>query len=290
MASNKGNVLLCADRILDLSQPRIMGVVNVTPDSFSDGGYFLSPDDALRHAESLVSQGADIIDVGGESTRPGAVPVSVSEELDRVMPIVERLRTHGDVIISIDTSKPEVMTAAQLAGAHMINDVMALRRPGALDAAAQGATAVCLMHMLGEPRTMQKSPVYGNVVTEVHAFLEMRVQACLTAGIGLERICVDPGFGFGKSLEHNRQLLRSLAAFLDMYRPLVVGVSRKSMIGQLLGEKEVSRRLYGSISLAGLAVWLGASIVRCHDVAETRDAVTVIAAVRDSRSEVSIVG
>lgn len=283
MALNKGNVLQCADRILDLTQPRIMGVLNVTPDSFSDGGYFISPDIALRHAENLVSQGADIIDVGGESTRPGALPVSVSEELDRVMPIIERLRFNVDVIISIDTSKPEVMTAAQLAGAHMINDVMALRRPGALDAAAHGATAVCLMHMLGEPRTMQQTPVYSNVVTEVHAFLESRMQACLAAGIGIDRICLDPGFGFGKSLEHNQQLLRSLASFLEMKRPLVVGLSRKSMIGKMLGETEVSQRLYGSISLAGLAVWLGASIVRCHDVAETRDAVTVIAAVRDGR-------
>lgn len=287
MALIKGDVLKCADRTLDLTRPHIMGVLNVTPDSFSDGGHFISPDIALRHAENLVAHGADIIDVGGESTRPGALPVPVSEELDRVMPILERLRVNVDAVISIDTSKPEVMTAAQRAGVHMINDVMALQRPGALNAAARGTTAVCLMHMSGEPRTMQHTPIYDNVVTEVHAFLESRMQACFAAGIEMDRICLDPGFGFGKTLEHNLQLLRSLAAFLDLKCPLLVGLSRKSMIGKLLGRTEVSQRLYGSISLAGLAVWLGASIVRCHDVAETRDAVTVIAAVRDGGSDVS---
>lgn len=287
MALKKGDVLKCADRTLDLTRPHIMGVLNVTPDSFSDGGHFMSPDIALRHAENLVAQGADIIDVGGESTRPGALPVPVSEELDRVMPILERLRDRVDAIISIDTSKPEVMTAAQHAGAHMINDVMALRRPGALDAATHGTTAVCLMHMCGEPRTMQQTPIYENVVTEVHEFLESRMRACVASGIEMDRICLDPGFGFGKTLEHNLQLLRSLGTFLDMERPLVVGLSRKSMIGKILGGTAVSQRLYGSISLAGLAVWLGASIVRCHDVAETRDAVAVIAAVRDGSTGVT---
>lgn len=272
--------LICGDRQLDLARPRIMGVLNVTRDSFSDGGLFLTRDAALRHAETLLTQGADIIDVGGESTRPGAYSISASEEIDRVVPIIEALRKDFDVIVSVDTSKADVMSAALRAGAHMINDVMALRSPGALEAVAPYTAAVCLMHMLGEPRTMQQAPVYNHVVEDVITFLDSRLQACLAAGIAQDQLCIDPGFGFGKTLEHNLTLFRHLEEFQKWGCPIMVGISRKSMIGQVLG-KEVSQRLYGSISLAGLAVWLGASIIRCHDVAATRDAVAVIDAVRE---------
>lgn len=271
--------LTCGDRKLDLSRPRIMGVLNVTSDSFSDGGRYLTRDAALRYAEVMVAQGADIVDVGGESTRPGALPVSASEEIDRVAPVIEALRQCVDVVVSVDTSKTEVMTSALQAGAHMINDVLALRATGALETVAQSSAAVCLMHMLGEPRTMQQAPVYNHVVEDVIAFLHTRLQVCEEAGIARDRVCIDPGFGFGKTLDHNLALFRNLEEFQELGCPVVVGVSRKSMIGQILG-KEVPQRLYGSISLAGLAVWLGAAIIRCHDVEATCDAVAVVEAVR----------
>lgn len=275
--------LRCGGRTLVLDRPRMMGILNVTPDSFSDGGDFFSPgrvpDRALARAERMVSDGATIIDIGGESTRPGAVSVSTEEELARVIPVIEGLHARlPDVIISIDTSKPEVMRAAVAAGASMINDVRALRTEGALEAARDLDAAVCLMHLQGEPGTMQQHPSYVDVVAEVRAFLAGRIAACLTAGIAQERLLVDPGFGFGKTLEHNLTLLRRLGEFRSLGVPLLVGLSRKSMIGALTG-KPVGERLYGSIALTALAAWQGAAIVRVHDVAESADALKVCSAV-----------
>ncbi len=275
--------LRCGDRTLDLNRPRMMGILNVTPDSFSDGGDFFSPrhtpDRALARAERMVSDGAAIIDIGGESTRPGANAVSLEEELARVIPVIERLHARlPDVIISIDTSKSEVMRAAVAAGASMINDVWALRAGGALEAACDLDAAICLMHLQGEPRTMQQQPCYVDVVAEVRAFLAGRIAACLAAGIARERLLVDPGFGFGKTLEHNLALLRNLGEFRTLGVPLLVGLSRKSMIGALTG-RPVGERLYGSIALTALAAWQGAAIVRVHDVAETADALKVCSAV-----------
>ncbi|MFP5350210.1 MAG: dihydropteroate synthase [Gammaproteobacteria bacterium] len=263
--------LYCGRRTLDLSRPLVMGILNCTPDSFSDGGVFLARDAALAHARAMVEQGADIIDVGGESTRPGAQPVSTAEEIERVVPVIERLAREIDVPMSIDTSKPEVMRAACAAGASFINDVQALRAPGALAAAADLNVPVCLMHMQGEPRTMQQHPRYANVVVEVCAFLRERAEAALAAGIPRERIVLDPGFGFGKAVEHNLQLLRGLRAVVDLGYPVLVGLSRKSMIGHLLG-LPVERRLHASVALALLAVQNGATIVRVHDVGPTVEA------------------
>lgn len=273
--------LPCGSRVLDLTRPHVMGILNVTPDSFSDGGRFAARDAALRHAAAMVAAGATLIDIGGESTRPGAKPVSAVEELERVAPVVELVSAELDVVISLDTSTPAVMREGARLGAGMINDVRALRRDGALEAAFDGGLAVCLMHMLGEPGTMQQDPHYRDVVLEVREFLQQRMVACAEAGIPAERIVLDPGFGFAKNLAHNLSLFRHLEALHDLGRPLLVGVSRKSMIGQALG-REVHERLSGGLALAALAVAKGAGIVRVHDVAETVDAVRMIAAVQSA--------
>lgn len=270
--------LPCGNRVLDLGRPHVMGILNVTPDSFSDGGRFSQRDAALRHASAMVASGATLIDVGGESTRPGARPVSPTEELERVAPVVEAIARELDVIISLDTSTPAVMREGARLGAGLINDVRALRRDGALDAAADSGLPVCLMHMRGEPGNMQDAPAYDDVVREVGDFLLERMRACSEAGIPEERIVLDPGFGFAKSLQHNLVLFRHLAELGRLGRPLLVGVSRKSMIGQVLG-RDVDQRLYGSLGLAALAVSKGACILRVHDVAETVDVIRMIAAV-----------
>ena len=263
--------------VLDLAQPKVMGVLNVTPDSFSDGGQFAGLDAAVARAERMVEEGAAIVDVGGESTRPGASPVSADEEIRRVVPVIERLASRMAVPVSVDTSKPEVMRAAVDAGAQLINDVRALRMPGALAAAAASGAAVCLMHMQGEPASMQSAPAYGDVIAEVRGFLDARVAACLSAGIPRERICIDPGIGFGKLLEHNLSLLAGLAGIGEPSLPIVVGVSRKSLVGIITGRPPADR-LAGSVAFAALAVARGARIVRAHDVAATVDAVKVAAA------------
>jgi dihydropteroate synthase len=269
----------CVGKILDLRQPVVMGVLNITPDSFSDGGHYLRLADALRRAETLAAEGAALIDVGGESTRPGAAPVTVAEELRRVLPVVEHLARELPVPISIDTSKPEVMREAVYAGAGLINDVRALQAPGALEAAAASGAPVCLMHLRGEPATMQREPRYADVVTEVHAFLAERVRACESVGISRDRILVDPGFGFGKTLEHNLSLLRHLHRFVGLAAGVLVGLSRKRMIGTLL-DAPTDARLNGSLAAAVIAAWQGATIIRAHDVRETVQALRVCAAVR----------
>ncbi|HTY48325.1 MAG TPA: dihydropteroate synthase [Steroidobacteraceae bacterium] len=272
--------LRCGATTLDLSHPVVMGVLNVTPDSFSDGGRFDGPDAARLAAEqgvAMMLQGAAIIDVGGESTRPGAPAASVDEELRRVMPVVERLASSG-VPVSVDTSKPEVMRAAAAAGAQMINDVCGLTRPGALQAVAACGCAVTLMHMRGDPRTMQRDPVYGDVVCEVRDWLLERVRACREAGIADERLVIDPGFGFGKTLAHNLELVRRLPELTATGLPVLVGMSRKSSIGALTGRR-VDERLAGSLAFAVIAVMNGARIIRAHDVAATVDALRVAWAV-----------
>ena len=251
-----------------------MGVINVTPDSFSDGGRHATLDAALRRGERLAAEGADILDIGGESTRPGAAEVSVAEEIDRVVPVIAALASRLDLPLSVDTSKPEVMRAAVAAGAGLINDIYALRRPGALAAAAQLAVPVCLMHMRGTPEIMQQEPHYTDPVVEVSAFLKERLAACEGAGIPRHRILLDPGFGFGKTLEHNLALLAGLPTLAALGQPLLVGLSRKSMIGALTG-REVGERLAGSLAAAVLAVERGARVIRVHDVAATRDALRV---------------
>lgn len=270
--------LPCGSRVLDLSRPHVMGILNVTPDSFSDGGRFAARDAALRHAVEMVAAGATLVDVGGESTRPGARPVSPQEELERISPVVEAIAAELDVVISLDTSTPAVMREGARLGAGLINDVRSLQREGALQAAAQTGLPVCLMHMLGEPGTMQQNPHYRDVVAEVGGFLAERLAACAAAGIPGERVVLDPGFGFAKTLAHNLSLFKHLEVLLELGRPLLVGVSRKSMIGQALG-REVNQRLYGGLALAALAVAKGACILRVHDVAETADVVRMIAAV-----------
>ena len=257
-----------------------MGILNVTPDSFSDGGRFDRPDAALRQAEAMAQAGADILDIGGESTRPGAAAVGAEEELARVIPVIEAIRARLDVPVSIDTSKPEVMREAVVAGAGMINDVAALEAPGALDAAAACGVPVCLMHMQGTPRTMQADPQYDDVVTDIKAYLAARVAACVAAGIARERLVLDPGFGFGKRLEHNLQLLAHLNQLADTGLPLLVGISRKSMLGQITG-RDVGGRLAASLAAAMLALDRGAKILRVHDVAETVDAVRLWKAVQE---------
>lgn len=268
----------CRDRILDLGAPVVMGVLNVTPDSFSDGGRFSAPEAALHQARRMVEEGAGIIDVGGESTRPGAAPASLDEELARVIPIVKALRAESAVFISVDTSKPEVMRAACDAGADIINDVRALMAPGALEAAVQTRAGVCLMHMKGEPRTMQQAPSYDDAVGEVSAWLAARVAACRAAGIDAARLAVDPGFGFGKRVVDNLALLKHLGRFQELGVVLAVGLSRKSMLATLTG-RAVGDRTAGSVALAAIAVLNGARIVRAHDVAATVDAIRVAAAV-----------
>jgi dihydropteroate synthase len=265
--------LACGRHVLDLSRPRVMGVVNVTPDSFSDAGRHFDPVRALSHARALVLDGADIVDVGGESTRPGAAPVAEQEELDRVLPLVEKLAGDG-AVVSIDTTKPEVMRAAIAAGASMVNDVRALQEAGAMEAVLASEVAVCLMHMQGEPRTMQQAPAYDDVVREVGDFLLARAGACEEAGIARERIVIDPGFGFGKAFEHNLELLRGLPEIAALGYAVLAGLSRKSTIGRLTG-RDVDDRLAGSIAAALAAVKRGASIVRVHDVRETVDALRV---------------
>jgi dihydropteroate synthase len=271
-------VLDCGGRALPLDRPRIMGILNVTPDSFSDGGDWLGVEQALLHAHHMAGAGADIIDVGGESTRPGAAPVTVQQELDRTIPVIEALRAELRLPVSIDTSKPEVMRAAAEAGAGLINDVYALRREGALQVAGSLGLPVCLVHMQGDPRSMQQAPRYEDVAGDVEAFLLGRAAACEAAGIAREAILLDPGFGFGKKLEHNLELLRELPRLAAHGYPLLAGLSRKSMLGQITG-REVRERVAGSVTLAVLAVLNGASIVRVHDVAETRDALKVVEAV-----------
>ena len=269
--------LRCAAKTLDLSTPVVMGVLNVTPDSFSDGGRFLSPAAAIEQGLRLAAEGAALIDVGGESTRPGAAPVSVAEELARVVPVVRALSERTTAVISVDTSKPQVMQAAAAAGAGLINDVRALREPGALAAARASGCAVCLMHMQGEPGTMQQAPSYRDVLTEVQAFLGERVEACLAAGLQPDQLLIDPGFGFGKTFEHNLTLLRGLAELARADVPLAVGLSRKALLGKLTG-RAAHERLYGSVALAVIAALHGARLIRAHDVAATVDALKVVAA------------
>ncbi|MEO6368846.1 MAG: dihydropteroate synthase [Steroidobacteraceae bacterium] len=256
-----------------------MGVLNVTSDSFSDGGRYRSLEAALAHGRDMVAAGAGIVDVGGESTRPGAEPVSLQEELDRVLPVIEALRGELDAVISIDTMKPQVMRAAVAAGAGLVNDVLALQAPGAMEAVAATNAAVCLMHMQGTPQTMQSAPHYDDVVIEVQAFLQQRARDCIESGIASARIALDPGFGFGKTLQHNLTLLAGLPKLAANEHPLLVGLSRKSMLQKLLG-RSVEQRLAGSLALATIAALHGASIIRCHDVAETCDAVAVASAMR----------
>jgi len=274
-------MLDCAGKSLDLSVPRVMGILNVTPDSFSDGGDFLAPDRAVERALHMVEAGAAIIDVGGESTRPGADAVSEADELQRVIPVIEALHTALTVPVSVDTRKPAVMQAAVQAGAGLINDVNALQAPGALATAAALGVPVCLMHMQGTPQTMQEQPEYRDVVAEVAGYLVARAEACQAAGIARDRILLDPGFGFGKTTEHNLQLLRGLDVLVDAGYPVLVGLSRKSLIGNVLG-LPVDKRLYPGLALAVLAVWQGAVIVRTHDIAATREAIEMCQAVRDA--------
>jgi dihydropteroate synthase len=273
----------CLNRTIDLTRPVVMGILNVTPDSFSDGARHLSTEAAMARAARMIEEGAAIIDVGGESTRPGADAVEESVELARVIPVIEGIAAVSQVAISIDTSKPAVMQAAVAAGACIINDVYALRAPGAREAAARSRAGVVLMHMQGEPRTMQDSPRYGDVVAEVLQFLQQQRDACVAAGIAVESIAVDPGFGFGKQLPHNLALLRELPRFAALEAPLLVGVSRKNVIGKILG-KGVNDRLYGGLGLAALAVMHGARIIRTHDVEATRDAIGTVTAVLQGHS------
>jgi dihydropteroate synthase len=271
--------LRCGRRTVNLAHPVVMGILNVTPDSFSDGGKFIDVSKAVEHALRMIEQGAGMIDVGGESTRPGAADVSEEDEIRRVVPVIEALVARTPIPISIDTSKAAVMSAAVAAGASLINDVRALQEPGALEAAARTDAAVCLMHMQGQPRTMQHEPRYDDVVGEVTAFLEQRVEACVAAGIGRDRLVLDPGIGFGKRLEHNLALLAHLPELGRSGLPLLVGVSRKSMFQALLG-RPVEQRLAGGLAVATAAVLAGAGILRVHDVAETVDAVKVAQALR----------
>lgn len=267
-------LLSSTTRSLDLSSPQVMGILNLTPDSFSDGGRFIAPQAALKHAKQMLTDGATLIDIGGESTRPGADAVTQQEELDRVIPVIELLRQELDCWLSIDTSKALVMAEAVSAGADLINDIRALREPNALQVAADSGAAICLMHMQGLPRTMQQAPDYADVTAEVMSFLQDRVQACLAAGISVERLCLDPGYGFGKGLAHNYELLGKLGQLQQLNLPLLVGMSRKSMLGQLLN-REVDQRLAGGIAAHLFAVNKGARILRVHDVKEMADAIKV---------------
>lgn len=266
-------------------QPLVMGVVNVTPDSFSDGGRFERPDRAVAHALGLLEQGADLLDIGGESTRPGADPVSEADELARVVPVIEKLRARTEAPISIDTAKPAVMRAAVAAGADMVNDVNALRTPDALATVAELAVPVCLMHMQGQPRTMQDNPDYDDVVAEVLAFFDARVQACLNAGVAREHLVLDPGFGFGKTLAHNLALLARFRELNSLGYPVLAGLSRKSMLGTLTGRERPEDRVAASVTAAVLAVQRGAAIVRVHDVAATVDALKVWRALAQAEDE-----
>ncbi len=265
-------ILDCAGKPLDLTHPQVMGILNVTPDSFSDGGQFLAQDSALAQAKQMVTDGAGIIDVGGESTRPGAAIVSIEEEISRVVPVIQAIHSEIDIPISIDTSKPEVMRAAIKAGAGLINDVRALTIDGALQAAVDCDVPICLMHAQGSPQTMQDDPHYDDVVSNVIDFLSERVSVCEKAGISRHKLILDPGFGFGKRATHNLQLMKHLGKIIDLELPVLVGVSRKSMIGKLLNVS-VEERLAASLSLATISVWQGAKIIRSHDVRETVQAI-----------------
>lgn len=267
------------------ARPLVMGVVNVTPDSFSDGGLFASCERAVAHALDLVEQGADILDIGGESTRPGAEPVAAAAELERVIPVIEGIRAVSAAPVSIDTSKPAVMRAAVDAGAGMINDVSALRAPGAVSTAAELGVAVCLMHMQGEPRTMQQAPTYQDVVADVLAFFQERIRDCLAAGMRPEALVLDPGFGFGKTLAHNLQLLAGLRHFTALGLPVLAGLSRKSMLGAITGRERPDQRVAASVAAAMLAAERGAAIIRVHDVAETVDALKVLQALKQTETQ-----
>jgi dihydropteroate synthase len=275
------SILRCGKRALPLERPFVMGIVNVTPDSFSDGGLYASRDAAVAHGKRLLDEGADMVDIGGESTRPGSLPVALEEERRRVLPVIEALAGCG-ALVSVDTQKPELMREAIAAGATMVNDVNALMAPGALAAVAASDAAVCLMHKLGDPRTMQKDPRYDDVVAEVRAFLAERLTAAVSAGIARERLVIDPGFGFGKTAEHNLMLLRHLAEFSSLDVAIMAGLSRKSTLGQITG-RAVGERLYAGIAAALIAVQHGAHIVRVHDVAATRDALAIWQAVSGAR-------
>ncbi|MEO0439066.1 MAG: dihydropteroate synthase [Pseudomonadota bacterium] len=281
-------ILRCGTRTLDLSEPALMGVLNITPDSFSDGGRWIrngtpALDSLLTEATAMVDAGAQILDVGGESTRPGAAAVSLQEEMDRVLPVVEALANSCDAVVSVDSSSPELMRAAADLGAGMLNDVRALQREGALEAASELGLPVCLMHMQGSPVTMQEAPAYDNAVADVMGFLQMRANACEAAGISSQKILLDPGFGFGKTLEHNLALVRGLKQLAALGYPLLVGVSRKSMVGAITG-KPVAERLAGSLALALITLQRGASILRVHDVVETADMMRVYQAVREAEA------
>ncbi|AWW33520.1 dihydropteroate synthase [Mannheimia varigena] len=269
------------DRLLDLSTPQIMGILNFTPDSFSDSGQFFSLDKALFQTEKMLSEGASIIDVGGESTRPNAAVVTLEEELERVVPVVEAIHNRFDCLISVDSSKAEVFKQAAKVGMDIINDIRALTEPNALETAAELSLPVCLMHMQGNPQTMQNKPEYDDVLEEVADFLNQRIFACISAGIPKEHIILDPGFGFGKTVQHNYQLLKHLKAFVDSGFPVLAGLSRKSMIGAVL-DKPVEQRVIGSVAAALLAAQNGAKILRVHDVAETADALKIWQAMLDS--------
>ena len=269
--------LVARDSTLDLSCPHIMGILNVTPDSFSDGGKHNKPNAALLHVQEMVNAGATLIDIGGESTRPGAAEVSTEEELDRVVPVVEAIAKRFDVWISVDTSKPEVMTASAQAGAHLINDIRALQEPGALEAAAATGLPVCLMHMQGMPRTMQHKPHYDDLMQDIGDFLQQQIDRCVSANIPKSKLLLDPGFGFGKNLAHNYALLARLSELHRFELPLLVGMSRKSMIGQILNVPP-AQRVHGSIACAVIAAMQGAQIIRVHDVKETADAMRIVEA------------
>ena len=265
-------------RSMDLSFPQVMGIVNMTPDSFSDGGNYNNLDDAMRRVDHMIQAGATFIDVGGESTRPGAAEVSTSEELDRVIPLVEKIARYFDVWISVDTSKPEVITESAKAGAHLINDIRALTLPGALQAAQKTQLPVCIMHMQGDPKTMQNAPHYQqDIYQEVDSFFAKHIQRCVAAGIAREKIILDPGFGFGKTLAHNYRLLATLEKFHHFNLPILVGMSRKSMVGQVLNVPP-KERVLGSVSCAVIAAMKGAQIIRVHDVKETFDAMRIVQA------------
>lgn len=278
-------ILKCGARHLNLNRAQIMGILNVTPDSFSDGGQFAALDNAMAQADRMLQAGAAIIDVGGESTRPGAEAVSEQQELDRVMPVLQAIVERFDTIVSVDTSKAQVMREATRAGAGMLNDVRALREPGAMKAATESGLPVCLMHMMGQPRSMQKAPKYANVVNDVSEFLKERVKACRSAGVGEQQLLVDPGFGFGKTLSHNVELLRNLGKLADI-APVLAGLSRKRMIAGMLGNPHTSR-VTGSVVAAMHCVQQGASIIRVHDVAQTAQALRVTNVVQYGIKEVA---
>jgi len=273
-------ILYCGSRAIDLTQPVVMGILNITPDSFSDGGEFVDPEQAVRHAKEMHAAGAAIIDIGGESTRPGAKEVKAKEEIARVIPVIQALADEVSVAISVDTSKPDVMLAAVEAGACMINDVRALRESGALDAAVTASVPVCLMHMQGQPRTMQGNPQYKNVVSDIIDFFRRRIDAALDAGVAEKNIVLDPGFGFGKTAVQNYAILRELERFKEIGFPLLVGMSRKSMIAALL-DNPVEDRMPASVALAVLAVERGANIIRVHDVRETVDGLVMLEAMQN---------